>query len=303
MEKRGVETMIQYGKFSINCTSKDKEERNIYLMFRRKMKKYLLNGEMELYRIPVIGEDYDFAHNMALKYGQQTEEELLSYDLPEFSISESEMLETDYSKKDFDIAAAYLVNFWYFAYTYGDRCTDDYIGNCCENPQWEENEPCMIQNKIYQIPSSEFSKKKYAQLMLGYAVGKEVRELLIENQLAVEEDFEVVTNKKGSTVCYQLKPKNIVTGFAKDNQMKLLDYCKNCGKECYESKGEPYFISQNTLQQLKGLNQTKEMTGGVLEPWYIVNKEVYTLLHKHYPRMQFIPIFQLEEAEFYYGKV
>ena len=79
--------------------------------------------------------------------------------------------------------------------------------------------------------------------------------------------------------------------------MKLLDSCKNCGKECYESKGEPYFISQNTLQQLKGLNQTKEMTGGVLEPWYIVNKETYKLLHKQYPRMQFIPIFQLEELE------
>lgn len=79
---------------------------------------------------------------------------------------------------------------------------------------------------------------------------------------------------------------------------------------------EPFYISQKTLEQLVGLNQTKEQDGGYfdeeiaqkhlddgedmntkLDPWYIVNKEVYNLLHKHYPRMQFIPIFLKEEKE------
>lgn len=311
--------MIQYAKFNITCTSKAKEDRKLYKEFCVKLKKYLIDEDMQLYKVPILSEEYKYAHPLAMEHGWDWSREEEQEDYPRIYIDEDDVLEITYSKKDYENAAAYLVNFWYFAYPYGNISDSEYEEVCCDNPMWKYN-TCTIQKKIYKIPSSEFKNRKYAQLMFGYAVSEEIRNLLMENKFAIEQDFQEVTNLKGTIVCYQLKPKNIITGFPKDNHMHLVDVCKHCGMERWEAGTEPYYISKDTLAQLKGMNQTREKFGPALEereknqlekdeirwtlePRYIINKEVYTLLHKHYPRMQFIPIFQLEEAEFYYGKI
>lgn len=303
----------QYEKYSIHCTSKKKEDKKIYKEFKERMKKYLVHEGMELYRIPILSVDYQYAHELSLKYTWDWSRDDEMEDFPGVYITGDETIETDYSKKDFEQAVAYLVNFWNIAYIYEDMDGTEYEGTCCDNPRWDYATG-IIQTKESQMPSAEFKNKKYAQLMKGYALGKEARDLLLEHGLATEEDFWNVTNRKGSIVCYQIMPKSVIHGFAQDNNMKLVDKCKNCGMERYWFYEEPFYLSQNTLDQLVGLNQTKEQKGGCfdeeiirrnlengiemdrkLEPWYIVNKDVYNLLHKHYPRMQFIPIFLKEE--------
>ena len=305
----------QYEKYSIHCTSKKKEDKQIYKEFKEKMKKYLVHEGMGLYRIPILSEDYQYAKKLSLKYAWDWSREDEMEDFPGVYITGDETIETDYTKKDYEQAVAYLVHFWYLAYLYEDIGVDEYEGTCCAQPKWNYATG-IVQNTELQIPSAEFKNRKYAQLMKGYALGKEARDLLLEHELATEEDFQNVTNRKGGIVCYQLMPKNIIHGFTKDNNMKLVDKCEHCGMERYWYYEEPYYISQDTLNQLVGLNQTKEQNGGyfdeeivrknlengedmqtLLEPWYIVNKEVYTLLHKHYPRMQFIPIFLKEEKK------
>ena len=89
--------------------------------------------------------------------------------------------------------------------------------------------------------------------------------------------------------------------------------------EYYEPECPPFYISEQTRKQIKGIVRTTEMTMTyylyemgesveersytedfpylVLEPWLLVDKDVYTLLHKHYPRMQFAPVFLKKENE------
>ena len=140
----------------------------------------------------------------------------------------------------------------------------EYEGTCCDHPKWHYATG-IIQKEESQIPSAEFKNRKYAQLMKGYALGKEARDLLLEHGLATEEDFLNVTNRKGGIVCYQLMPKNVIHGFAKDNNMKLVDKCEHCRMERYWYYKEPFYISQKTLDQLVGLNQTKEQDGGYFD--------------------------------------
>ena len=130
---------------------------------------------------------------------------------------------------------------------------------------------------------------------------------MIEHKMAQKEDFLEVKDKRGEVVAYQIQPQHLITGFAMDNNMRLVDKCINCGLKRYEYDMEPFYISEELLKQLHGLNRTTEVTGPVIEkydenqkekvyslvePWYIINKEVFTLLHEKYPRMQFIPIFK-----------
>lgn len=191
-------------------------------------------------------------------------------------------------------------------YTYDNVDYADFFGNCCLFPSWKTGNS-LVQNKKFQIPSSEFKKKKYAKLEIGYAVDKEIVELLIKEHLAGKQDFLEVHTKKGNLVCYQIHPQNKITGFAKDNSFRLFDKCHHCGLELYEYENEPFYISDETLSKLKGLNQIDEMlehktedenpitnndSPRLLVPWYIVNKDVYNLLTDKYPKMQFIPVFQ-----------
>ena len=304
--------MKQYAKLHIKCTSNKKEEKKIYLEFKKRMKKYLLDEDMELYRIPILAKDYPYAHELSQKYEWDWSRNEEDEDFPTMYITENEDIETDYTKKDYEQAVAFVVNFWYVVYPYENNWVRDFEETCCDKPSWKYK-TAMIQKKNSILPSSKFKKKKYAQLISGYVIAEEVRNLLLEHGLATKEDFWDVINRKGEIVCYQMMPKNVVHGFAQDNNMKLVDKCEHCGMERYWYYKEPFYMSQRTLDQLVGLNQTIERCGGyfdeeelkrdlqngedmrsTMEPWYIVNKEVYTLLHKHYPRMQFIPIFLKE---------
>ena len=304
--------MKQYKKIYIECTSKKKEHRKIYKEFKERMRKYLLNEDMELYQIPILSEDYQYAHKLAQEYIQDSTIEDTE-ECPGLYMQEQRWIETDYTKKDYEQAVAYMVNFWYLVYPYESDYDDKNKGPCCDKPDWKYKS-AMIQNKNNRLPSKEFKKKQYAQMFSGYALGKEPRDLLLEHGLATKEDFWDVINRDGKIVCYQIMPQNIIHGFAKDNNMQLVDKCEHCGMERYWFYEEPYYISQDTFNQLTGLNQTLERHGGyfdeeelkiekengadmrtMLEPWYIVNKNTYNLLHAHYPRMQFIPIFAKDE--------
>lgn len=305
--------MKQYAKMHIDCTSRKKADKQIYKEFKERMKKYLLDEDMELYRIPILSKDYQYAHELSKQYAWDWSRDDDMEDYPGLYITDSGIIETDYTRKDYEQAVAYLVNFWYISYTYEYISDSDYEGPCCEKPKWKYQNG-LIQNKLYRIPASEFKNKKYAKIMFGYIVHEEVKQLLIDNHLASEQDFQKVITKKGETVCYQLKPENVITGFAQDNHMDVFDYCRNCGLIQVHFGEEPYYMSKDTLKQLKGLNRTKETEGPIfidksmtrtepfnseffssLDPLYIVNKDTYNLLHANYPRMQFIPIFAKDE--------
>lgn len=289
-----MDRMKVYARFSLWFTEpvNEKDEKR-YQEFKDNLKKYKTEYLIDFYRVPIASSEYQYAHEMAEKYPLQEDEE--GEWLPGVYISESTLYEIDYDKKDYDKAVAYLVNFWYLSYLYEDESSDEYTAPCCDNPSWR-GEICEIQNRPLIMPAKEFRKRQYAQLMHGYGVSEEVRGLLLENG-AKEEDFTEIKNKQGKLVFYQLTPQNVIKGFIGDNEIPVEDECKNCGQKRYGYKEEtkPYYISESTLKQLKALNRTEEMRGLELEPWYLVNKETYLLLKKHYKRIQFEPIFLKED--------
>lgn len=298
--------MVKLAKIGIECTSADILLQEKYEEFKKICANYCVDEDMQLYYIPMGSSEYEFAHDLALQYpfdGDVRDES------PKFYVDEADYITFKYDKRDYERAVAYLINFWYFAYDYEDWSSDEFVGCCCGKPGWEL-EKCTVQTRNYRIPKSEFRKRKFAKLMLGYAVADEVRELLLTTKHASADDFREVTTKKGIHICYQIAPQNIIEGFMDENHANLVDVCSNCGMRRYNPCNEPFCMSRKLVFQLRGLNRTKEMRGPVLEegedtidrnvertlePYYIVNKDTYELLHKHYPRMQFIPIFPLEE--------
>ena len=286
--------MKVYARFSLWLTEPiNKEEQKRYKEFVENMKAYETRSMMGFYIVPMTSSEYQYAHEMAKKFPLQEDKE--GEALPGVYITESELFEIDYDKKDYEKAVAYLVNFWYLSYLYEDEGTDEYTAPCCDNPSWR-GEICEIQNRPLIMPAKEFRKKQYVQLMHGYGVSEEVRELLLEHG-ANEKDFTEIRNKQGKLVFYQLTPQNIIKGFSEDNKIPVEDECKHCGQKRYgdKEKTKPYYISESTLKQLRVLNRTEEMSGIGLEPWYIVNKETYLLLKKNYKRIQFEPIFLKED--------
>ena len=285
--------MKVYVRFTIwNTKPISAEEEKRYEDFTNKMRKYKAKYLIDSFKVPMTSPEYEYAHEMAEKYPVQEDEE--GETLPGVYISESTIIEIDYEKKDYEKAVAYCLNFWYIAYLYEDEGSDEYTEPCCENPNWN-GEICEIQNRPLIMPAKEVYKKKYAQLMPGYGVSEEIRNLLLEHG-AKKEDFTEIRNKQGKLIFYQVTPQNVIKGFIEDNDIPIEDECKSCGQKRYGDKKrtEPYYISKSTLEQLTVLNRTEEMSGLELEPWYIVNKETYLLLKKHYKKIQFEPIFLKE---------
>lgn len=301
--------MTKYIRFSIYCTSKSKNLRDFHREIIDVLKGYALDERMILFSIPIDAEEYQYAHNLALKYSWDYDSDLEMEDKPGVYINESEIVETKYLREDYEKAKAYLVNFWYFVYTYESIPIHESLGDCCDSPSWKYVTG-FKQNTHYRIPPSEFKNKKYAKLLPGYAVSEEIVDLLVDNGFATRDDFlEVFNKKRDKVVAYQIMPKHEITGFAEDNNMELVDICACCGLKRYQDVEEPYYISKDTLEKMEGLNVTTEVTGPVIEerhklnpepeeicsyvePWIIVDKKVYELLHEHYPRMQFIPVFE-----------
>ncbi|MBR1741352.1 MAG: hypothetical protein IJ733_05685 [Lachnospiraceae bacterium] len=296
--------MKQYATFSIECTFTNESLVGIYNDFREKCKKYCIDEDMELYRIPLGTKTYDYAHELALKYPDKRNDDEIMNDKPVMYIDEIEIFIT-YEKADYEKAVAYRVNFWYLAYDYEDGTPDDFAGYCCDKPDWSI-QIGKVQNRNYRIPKSEFGKRKYAMMMLGYAVADEVRDLLINSGLATERDFLEVITRRGAHICWQIMPEHEFSGFMEENDGELIDTCQTCGMKRYQPLHEPYRMSREQAEKLYGLNRTHEMTGPImeegtevegpkaehiLEPLYIINREAYSVLHKNYPRMQFVPIF------------
>lgn len=294
--------MKQSKNFSIECTTDQIDLKNRYHHFKEKLKKYLIDEDMELYRIPYGTDDYLYAHELYEKYYR--DDDGLD-DIPGLYVDESEILITDYSISDYENAVAYLIWFIPISDPYESLNDIDFAGSCCQKPEWSM-ERGLIQNKKYMIPKKEFRNKKYSALMIGYAIEKSVKQKLMDHNLASESDFQDVTDKNGDVVCIQIMPEHVIDGFANENHMSLVDKCKHCGMERYEVSNEPYFMSSFLVSELHTFNRTRELYGPaiengsdsgrkehslILEPMYIVNRDVYLFLHKHYPKMQFIPIF------------
>ena len=280
-----------------------KEEEILYQEFVKKMEPYK-DHEVEcviFYRIEITKPEYQYAHEIANRYKMSEQEfeeymektEVGTY-IPGISVFESPFIRVKYEKKDYEKAVAYKINFLQGGYFYMEDERRDYIAPCCKEPSWKYFS-CFAQAKKLVL-TSEVEKKAYARLPVGYGISKEIKALLLEHG-ANEKDFTEIRNKQGKLVCYQLTPQNIIKGFSEDNGISVEDECKHCGQKRYgdKEKTKPYYISESTLKQLTVLNRTEEMREFELEPWYIVNKETYLLLKKHYKRIQFEPIFLKED--------
>lgn len=151
--------MKQYEKYSIHCTSKKKEDKHVFKSFKERMKKYLIHEGMGLYRIPILSEDYQYAKKMSLKYAWDWSREDEMEDFPGVYITGDETIETDYTKKDYEQAVAFVVNFWYVVYPYENNWVRDFEETCCDKPSWKYK-TAMIQKKNSILPSSKFKKKE-----------------------------------------------------------------------------------------------------------------------------------------------
>ena len=273
--------MKVYTRINITLTNGNKLTNEIYKTFKEKMNKYLLDEDMELYRVPIDTEEYIYAKMIAEEY-RDTKDGLKVFDL--------DIYEKIYDKKDYQKAVAYCVCFLQTSYTYDDL-SEEVEKNCCEEGKKKEVYN-FIQIKPYYLPKQEFGKKNCTSLdNNGYAVSKEVKEDLMQLG-ASEEDFWPVYTKKKEIVCYQLMPKHKVS-LREVNGWKKEIKCPYCGYYEYRyDDSKPIYIDKTALENLKALNSTEELMGSF--PRYIVNKETYEFLTAKYKRMNFEPIFLKE---------
>ena len=284
---RGVETMKVYARVHSRLTGGTEKTKKVYIEFKNKMEKYLLDSEMELYRVPIDTKEYGYAKELSKEYWD--EEKFLKEDdggKDGLEIELSDLYERVYDKKDYKKAVAYRV--WFFQCSYVDEYPEESERHCCE-----ENAKNGLYNFIqiapFTLPRREFGKKNCTSLENGgYAVSKEVKEDLMQLG-ASEEDFWPVYTKKKEIVCYQLMPKHKVS-LREVNGWKKEIKCPYCGYYAYwYDDSKPIYIDKTAFENLKALNATEEIVGSF--PRYIVNKETYEFLTAKYKRMNFEPIF------------
>ena len=298
--------MKQYVKFHSNALTEKVRKLPASTEFADVCRKYLADEGMGLYWIDRASDEYRYAHELALMFTENFGES------GNFYVSESDMILTKYDKRDYEVAEAFCLNFIHMVYV------DDNVDytECCNSPKWHISNGVEPDAKYLCLSKTSWGKRDYATSDYGGMLFSEnVVKKVIEGGLANYDEFHEVNSEKGDFVCYYLCPKNRYRGFAKDNQMTLVDRCENCGKERYNPTEEPYFISRENILKLKAFNITEECIGPVIEnysskmmdsfsyyngsrqmviePMYIVNKECYNFLKKNYSRMQFIPIFRL----------
>ncbi len=301
--------MKKYSQFIICINSNSFSTRQKYQNIRTRLSKYIKDDAQEICWIPMETAEYDYIHELAEKYAFDVEKENDIGKCPELYIEETGSFEFRYSTKDMSDAVAYVIGGMGCVSHYEDVPIFEAFDDCCENSSWKYVSG-MVQRRSYRIPPGEFKKKSYGNLMPGVAVGKSLADLLIEHRLASKEDFREIYNKKrDKIVAYQIIPQYVFEGFATDSELILVDECANCGLRRYEEIQEPYFLSEERVKHLHHLSRTEEVTGPIIEgyqkigtnpmeycsyvePWIIVTKEVYDLLHKNYPRMKFEPIFK-----------
>ena len=274
--------MRAYKTFGIQLEKGTRETKKIYREFKEKMKKYLVDEEIEVYDVPIETSEYRYANKLAEIYNEAKDG---------LEITEWRLCDRVYTKKDYQNAVAYRV--WFLQNSYNEyEDVEDEEENCCEENK-KHGMHNMVQVRPQYLQKKEFGKKNCTQLMnCGYAVSEAVKNDLLQLG-ATEEDFWPVYTKQKEIVCYQLMPTHKVS-LGEINGWKKEIVCPYCGYADYEEDDRyPIYIDKKTLEQLKPLNATEETLGGA--PMYlIVTKEVYEFLTSKYKRMNFEPIFLKE---------
>lgn len=294
--------MKQYINFSIELTTDDETIKAVYNDFKCKYKNFLIDEDMELYRIPYETKEYFEISDIAERYYWDWNSAEDRDDFPGFYVDKGQLI-TEYSNEDYDRAVAYIVNFNKILYQYDSVNDFDFVGDCCDVPSWKIAK-CVVQDKNYILPKKEVKKKKYASCTFGYFLSEEVVCQLLNEHLAEKEDFKIITDIKGEKIGYQLMPENAIDVFMEGFNITEVDFCRNCGVKRFFMGNEPYFIGESCINKLKGINRTKELFGSVpeeyenqssnpvlLTPKYIIDKKTYEFLKGKYDKMEFIPVF------------
>lgn len=329
--------MKKYLEFNMEIAKKiHKEEKTLRDIQDRlqpyiDMERLIFPKVMPTYRIPVDDEIYFYCLELLKKYPYITHESSdrdkdshLKQD--KFCCYSNDIL-VEYSKKDYDEAVAYCINFWYMAYAYDDQSVNDYMRNyykkCCEHSSWGKIEG-YVQCEELQMPPREM-KKKFGIFSHcdGAFVASEIKDLLIEKKMAEENDFwHIKTRKMQYTQAYQIMPINKIKGFSELNKFTFIDKCNHCGNTVFNSytkdceigqyvTSEPWYINQKMLYDLGSCACTEENFCGIhpedlanqnnterlmLSPLIIISKEMGTVLWEKYPKIkkQLIPIFLKE---------
>ena len=215
-----------------------------------------------------------------------------SYEDSENWVNEWEPLRK-YVSKDYKEAVAYQIIWGNFVQGYGDYDLEgNYWTSCCGNDQWYDGGSCGIQIGNYRMPKGHMRNKKCAiTYMYDYVVNEEIK-YLMKAQGALEEDFFPVLTKNDETVCWQLRPKNILNGLGQENNWTKMNGCLNCGKPTYiVDEYRKFCMADDTYKQMRAVNRTEEEFGRMFQPKIIINRDVYRTLKKACARLCFEPIF------------
>ena len=139
---------------------------------------------------------------------------------------------------DLSEAVAFVINFAFMVYTYGDVDMDDLKMELCSK--------CgkSIQNKDFLAPKTS-CKKEYGILHnLHYGVDENIKNELVDNFDITENDFRPVRNKTGDIVYYQITPQNVMLPIQSVNRIRSLKPCKKCGSVQYRIKEYDYLIEK-----------------------------------------------------------
>lgn len=194
--------------------------------------------------------------------------------------------------KNIQDAKAFQISFTNFIYTYDDIAMIEYEETTCEH--------CgkSYQKKDLLVPKANCKKPCGILDSYDFGVSPELRDDLIRLFDITEKDFRPIRTKKGEIVYYQITPQHTMLPLKKENNWRARKPCPQCGSFYYSDSnflnenGEDYFyISQEALDDMHGLNITYENFSRFYTPKVVISRRVYDYLVKRYPRTHYFPFF------------
>ncbi len=190
-------------------------------------------------------------------------------------------------------AIAYSLNFVQICYLANNKGVSDFFTSSCDFCECYD-----LQTKDLEYPKSNFSKKDYYYLDIGYyGVSEKMYNDIIYFGVS-KNNFNPIYNSHQSAILgYQITPQHILPPVFDVNGVEEIKICNKCGKKNYEyfdetkndiaynKLGYPLYLTENAFKNLKDINITFEGQDT------IISLNLYNYLIKKYPKLECRPVF------------
>lgn len=225
----------------------------------KKCKKYSIDDEMRLVRLPINSQEYTILQEFLKKYDGIVRK-ICMYDI-------------EYTKKEKEIAEFYLL-----------KCKSivipdsiaDIDGYCCSEKTIKN-----LRFYDYTIKESDMKNRSIAftsnyRFLVSPMIKEECERQKISNIV-----FEPVYTRKKKLVAYFIESEDHMSELSSVNNWPLTVKCNKCNKILYDGTHtvpHPFLIPLNEKQELKDFNSTQEQFTELRARNYVISKKLYQIL-------------------------